>query len=108
MIENNKKTIHNLKNIKEKLNAESAHIIYTDATRYIKTIDISQIDLIMLDPPFESNYIENIVPYIYQKKTSKDLLLYVEYYKPIRYSGLFQTLYRSRAGKVYFSLLKKI
>ena len=59
-VDNNKKAIKTIENNLKKLNINNATIILDDYQKALKKID-KKIDIVFLDPPYKTNYIEKSI-----------------------------------------------
>lgn len=59
-VDNNKKAIKTIENNLKKLNINNATIILDDYQKALKKID-KKIDIVFLDPPYKTNYIETSI-----------------------------------------------
>ncbi|AWD32379.1 Ribosomal RNA small subunit methyltransferase D [Candidatus Kinetoplastibacterium sorsogonicusi] len=106
MIENHIQAILNMQTTKNKINANTINIYHADSTKFIYTIDIKIFDLIILDPPFNSNYLQQLLPYI-SSNISKESLIYIESNNKIE-SDIFllDPIKQSKFGNVNFGLFR--
>ena len=64
LVDNNKKAINTIEKNVNKLNIENVEIIKNDYKEAIKSFSKEQFDLIFLDPPYKTNYIEESIKLI--------------------------------------------
>lgn len=105
MIETNKIAQANLRQLRDKLELHQVRIQGHDALMMVKRVGFSRFDLIMLDPPFDSNLLEQVKP-ILSSIVKPGGLVYVESGSPPELSEEFTLLRQSKAGMVYFRLFQ--
>ena len=103
LVDKNSLTIQCLSDNKNRLNANNALIINSEAEIFLKN-NKKLFDIIFFDPPFEDPNIYNLLVEIKNHLKPKGII-YLETNK--KYSrNEFKILKNSRAGKVYFYLLQ--
>ena len=104
MVESNPIAIKALHSLRKRLAAENVKIISGDAFRAIHRIPKSSIDLILLDPPFQTDWWDAcwraIIPLC-----RPGTLVYLEANQLPKPNENFVRLRQSRAGQVHFMLL---
>ena len=110
-IELNKKHYLNIKNNISKLGLQdSSKIFFKDAFSWLKNYDLSDIDIIFLDPPFNKDYETKILNQLFKKKDLKpSCKIYLEYskYNEIEIPKGFIVLKEKDVGDVKALLLIK-
>lgn len=103
MVENNPQAMLNLQQIRDKLNLQQVRINNGDAMLVLKRMDASRFDLVFLDPPFQKDLIQEVLPYLPQI-LKPGSLLYTESEKKITLSPPFKLMKEGKAGAVFFQL----
>ncbi len=110
-VELNKKNYSSLSlNLKKLGIKENSKIFFKDAFTWIKNYDLSKIDIIFLDPPFDKNYEIKILQQLSKKNDLKSLCkIYLEYskYNDIEIPKNFSILKEKSVGDVKALLLIK-
>lgn len=108
MLEENKKTIENLKTAAQTLSAEKLTINQQDATVYFKNKNQS-FDVIFLDPPFSQNYLPELLKKIRHNQFLKpNGLLYVEYEQSLKLDFSHWKIIKNKStATVNYSLVKE-
>ncbi len=105
MVESHPQAIVNLRALRSKLKAEQVRIHSGSALQVLQRLNNTPFDLILLDPPFEQDWIQRIWSQLPELLTP-DGLVYVESEAPLSADLDCEILRQSRAGKVYFYLLR--
>ncbi|MFV9474884.1 16S rRNA (guanine(966)-N(2))-methyltransferase RsmD [Advenella sp. RU8] len=103
MVEKNPQAMLNLRQIRDKLNLQQVRINSGDAMLVLKRMDASRFDLVFLDPPFQKDLIQEVLPYLPQI-LKPGSLLYIESEKKILLSPPFELVKEGKAGAVFFQL----
>lgn len=103
MVEQNRQAMLNLRQIRDKLNLQQVRINSGDAMLVLKRMDASRFDLVFLDPPFQKDLIQEVLPYLPQI-LKPGSLIYTESEKKITLSPSFKLMKEGKAGAVFFQL----
>ncbi|GAA4413146.1 hypothetical protein GCM10011450_18570 [Advenella faeciporci] len=103
MVEQNRQAMLNLRQIRDKLNLQQVRINSGDAMLVLKRMDASRFDLAFLDPPFQKDLIQEVLPYLPQI-LKPGSLVYTESEKKILLSPSFKLMKEGKAGAVFFQL----
>ncbi|NLY64229.1 MAG: 16S rRNA (guanine(966)-N(2))-methyltransferase RsmD [Alcaligenaceae bacterium] len=103
MVEYNKDALANLRQLRDKLNLQQVRINSGDAMLVLKRMDASRFDLVFLDPPFEKDLIQEVIPYL-PGILKPGSLVYMESEKKIRLDLPFELLKEGKAGAVFYQL----
>ncbi|MBS1171058.1 MAG: putative methyltransferase [Burkholderiaceae bacterium] len=117
LVEANPAACRNLDAIKAKLQAGQVQVTRDDALRYIKTATAGgqRFDLIFLDPPYQSGWLEQILP-LCAELLPEGGLLYTESAhalttedapESLAHGGRLRVIRADRAGMVHYYLLKR-
>ena len=104
--------VQQLEKIKAKLQAQQVQIIKGDAMVCAKQLKGNLFDVIFLDPPFNHNLLEEILP-ICTELVRPTGYLYIESEKSLlatelpAYLSHWEVIRSDRAGKVHFNLLQR-
>lgn len=105
MVESHPKALQNLREVRDKLNLQQVRIHSKDALLVLSRMDASRFDLVLLDPPFHSDLLEQVQPYL-AVITRPGALIYIESDKPQTLPAPFELIRESKAGMVYFHLFE--
>lgn len=105
MVESHPKALQNLREVRDKLNLQQVRIHSKDALLVLSRMDASRFDLVLLDPPFHSDLLEQVQPYL-AVITLPGALIYIESDKPQTLPAPFELIRESKAGMVYFHLFE--
>lgn len=105
MLELSRAAVEMLKRNRELLKASQIEIFQTDSLHWMQNYK-QRFDLVMLDPPFDSNLMELAVP-IAAELLNPDGCMYVEQVAAIKAPDGFIIHREGRAGKSRFALLKR-
>jgi len=86
------------------LKAEDCQILNVDAMQFLAG-NQQQFDLIFCDPPFQKQWLDKLLP-ILSNHLSEDGVLYAEAEYKIESNPQWEVLKQSKAGNVYYHLLK--
>ena len=103
MVEYNKDALANLRQLRDKLDLQQVRINSGDAMLVLKRMDASRFDLVFLDPPFEKDLIQEVIPYL-PGILKPGSLVYMESEKKIRLDLPFELLKEGKAGAVFYQL----
>ena len=106
MLEQNTAVFKQLKQKKKLLKLENCIIYNQDALVYLKNLTSRKFDIIFIDPPYESDLLEQVLPLIRTFLTETSVI-YVEYKNKVNFTG-FEVIKQKKAGVVNFVLLKGI
>ena len=110
-VELNKKNYSSLSTILKSLGIrDKCKIFFKDAISWLKNYDLSEVDIIFLDPPFNKNYETKILNQLFKKKDLKpSCKIYLEYskYNDIEIPKGFIVLKEKDVGDVKALLLVK-
>ncbi|MBK1781683.1 16S rRNA (guanine(966)-N(2))-methyltransferase RsmD [Advenella sp. WQ 585] len=107
MVEQNRQAMLNLRQLRDKLNVPQVRINSGDAMLVLKRMDASRFDLVFLDPPFEKDLIQEVVPYLPGILKSGSLV-YIESEKKTPLDLPFELLKEGKAGAVFYQLYQFI
>lgn len=105
MVESDPTAIAALRALRTRLDANQVRVHAGDALHVLGRLRSQPFDLVMLDPPFEHGWLDRIWQPV-QTILSPGSLLYVETETPISLDPAFTLLRESKAGHVYFYLLR--
>lgn len=106
MVEPNKTALAQLRQLRDKLQLNQVRIHSQDALSVLKRMDASRFDLVMLDPPFGSDLLEQVKPFL-PDIVKPGGLIYIESDSPPELDSSVFTLQReSKAGMVFFRLFQ--
>ena len=105
MVESNPIALAALRALRNKLGALQVRVHAGDANRLIDRLDDARFALVLVDPPFGQDRLSPLWAKLPQV-LSQDGLLYIEAEVPVEPPPEFEVLRSSKAGHVYFQLLK--
>ena len=105
MVEPNPLALSQLRQLRDKLELSQVRIHSQDALQVLRRMDASRFDLVFLDPPFGSDLLTQVKPFL-PAIVKAGGLVYIESDKPIELSEEFSLLRESKAGMVHFSLFQ--
>ena len=94
-----------LRALRDKLGAHQLRIHAGDAMTVLQRLDGATFDLIALDPPFGKGWLDKLWPLL-PALLRQDGLVYVESESSVQAPEGWELLRASRAGQVYFHLLR--
>jgi 16S rRNA (guanine966-N2)-methyltransferase len=106
MVENARSVYNALLQNQIMLKAENCQILNQDALIYLAQ-NTQKFDVIFCDPPFNKDWLKNLLP-ILNQHLSADGLLYVEAEFSIESDTTWQVTKQNKAGNVYYHLLKLV
>ena len=104
MIERNRDIYRNLQNSLKKLGFQNIALRSEDGLEFAKQIN-RPFDVILLDPPFQSDYLSKLLPVLVDKLAA-DGLIYVESGAPFEPDQEWQVVKQAKAGAVFYQLLQ--
>ncbi|MDY3331242.1 MAG: 16S rRNA (guanine(966)-N(2))-methyltransferase RsmD [Pelistega sp.] len=107
MVESHPKALQNLRESRDKLKLEQVRIHSHDALLVLSRMDASRFDLVMLDPPFNTDLLAQVKPYLTSIVKSGGLI-YIESEQKQTLDGPFELIRESKAGMVFFHLFEHI
>ncbi len=107
MVESHPKALQNLRESRDKLKLEQVRIHSHDALLVLSRMDASRFDLVMLDPPFNTDLLAQVKPYLTSIVKSGGLI-YIESEQKQTLDGPFELICESKAGMVFFHLFEHI
>jgi 16S rRNA (guanine(966)-N(2))-methyltransferase RsmD len=105
LVENNSAAVAQLRAVRTKLKAEHVRIHHGDAMMVLERLNPIPFDLVLLDPPFERNWLDRIwarLPAV----LAADGLLYVESEAAIVAPDSFEILRQGKTAHVHYYLLR--
>ena len=106
MVELSKQASKSLSQNQALLKAENCQILNMDAMQFLAS-NQQQFDLIFCDPPYQKKWLDKLLP-ILSTHLRKDGVLYAEAEYSIESDTHWEVLKQSKAGNVYYHLLKWI
>lgn len=104
MVEKNRVAYHVLQENIRKLNFSNIVLRSEDGLNFVKR-GSEQFDVIFLDPPFKSDYLEKLLPLL-AKQLSPQGMLYIESCKLFEAGEPWQVIKRDKAGAVHYQLMQ--
>ena len=104
MVEKNRVAYHVLQENIRKLNFSNIVLRSEDGLNFVKR-GSEQFDVIFLDPPFKSDYLEKLLPLL-AKQLSTQGLLYIESGTLFEPGEPWQVIKRDKAGAVHYQLMQ--
>ena len=111
LVDNNKKAINTIEKNINKLKIENVEIIKNDYKEAIKDFSKEQFDLIFLDPPYKTNYIEESIKLIEKYNILKEdgiIICESDNLDKIVYSNVYKAVKEKKYGDKYVVLLRKV
>jgi len=105
MAETHPPAVAALRALRDKLGARQVRIHAGDAQVVLDRLDGATFDLVLLDPPFGKGWLDRLWPAL-PGILRPEGLLYVESESPVQAPPEWEILRSSRAGQVYFNLLR--
>lgn len=105
MVEPNPLALSQLRQLRDKLELNQVRIHSQDALSVLRRMDNSRFDLVLLDPPFGTDLLNQVKPYL-PSIVKPGGLVYIESDSPIQLSEEFNLLREAKAGMVYFALFE--
>lgn len=107
MVESHPKALQHLRESRDKLKLEQVRIHSHDALHVLARMDASRFDLVMLDPPFNTDLLTHVKPYL-PAIVKPGGLVYIESEQTQTLDAPFQLIRESKAGMVFFHLFEHI
>ncbi len=107
MVESHPKALQNLRETRDKLNLPQVRIHSHDAIKVLSRMDASRFDLIMLDPPFNTDLLTQVKPFL-GAIVKPGGLVYIESEQAQTLDSPFELIRESKAGMVFFHLFEHI
>ena len=104
MVEKNRVAYHVLQENIRKLNFSNIVLRSEDGLNFVKR-GSEQFDVIFLDPPFKSDYLEKLLPLL-AKQLSPQGMLYIESGTLFEAGEPWQVIKRDKAGAVHYQLMQ--
>ena len=104
MVEKNRAVFRALQDNIKKLNLHNIALRNEDGLNFASRVN-EQFDVIFLDPPFKSDYLEKLLPQL-AKQLMRKGLLYVESGTEFEADENWQVYKQGRAGAVHYQLLQ--
>ena len=105
MVEHDTRAISALRNLRDKLKADQVRIHAGDVKLALQRMDASRFDLILLDPPFGTDWLETLWPAL-PGLLKPEGLVYLESDKKLNIPENFQLLRQASAGNVHYHLVQ--
>jgi 16S rRNA (guanine(966)-N(2))-methyltransferase RsmD len=105
MIERNQTALTALYALRDKLGATQVHIYAGDAPTVLDRLNQTPYDLILLDPPFNQNWLPSLWPRLPNKLRAEGLI-YLESAAKVNPPEPFTTVRQAHAGQVHYQLLQ--
>ncbi len=102
MIENNRTVYSALQENIRKLDFHNIALRSEDGLKFVLRSN-EQFDVIFLDPPFQSDYLEKLLPYL-ASRLAPEGMLYIESGKQFESVAPWHMLKSGQAGAVYYQL----
>ena len=106
MVEYSKAVAKSLKENQTVLKADNCQILTMDAMQFLAS-NQQQFDVIFCDPPYEKKWLDKLLP-ILGKHLAENGILYAEAEYMIESNDQWEVYKQSKAGNVYYHLLKCI
>ena len=104
MVENARVAYQSLIQNQSLLKAENCQIFSQDALHFLAH-NTQKFDVIFCDPPYNKSWLDKLLP-ILNQHLSENGVVYAEAEFELRPSESWQVIKQSRAGNVYYHLLK--
>lgn len=105
MVEPHPLALQQLRRTRDKLGVQQVRIHSHTAEMVLSRMDASRFDLLLLDPPFQSNCLQHTLPYLTQI-AKPGALIYIESDNINTLAPVFTPLRQGKAGVVYFQLFQ--
>jgi 16S rRNA (guanine966-N2)-methyltransferase len=106
MVERNRSVYRVLQENVKKLGFSNIALRGEDGLEFAKQAG-RPFDVVFLDPPFQSDYLSKLLPWLANLVT-KDGLVYIESGEPFITDEAWQVIKQARAGAVFYQLLQHI
>lgn len=105
MVEFDRTALTALRALRDKLKADTVRIHAGDALQVVERMDASRFDLVLLDPPFNQEWLPRLWPLL-PGILADNALVYVESEAPLTPPTDFEILRQDRAGAVHYGLMQ--
>jgi len=105
MVENNPQALAALRLLRDKLNAQGVRVHAGDAMATLARMDASRFDLVLLDPPFNQDWLPRLWPAL-PAILAPHALVYAESEQPLLAPDGFELLRSDKAASVHYHLLQ--
>ncbi|MVW71717.1 16S rRNA (guanine(966)-N(2))-methyltransferase RsmD [Bordetella sp. 15P40C-2] len=105
MVEQDRRALAALRALRDKLQAQSVRVHAGDALQVLGRMDASRFDLVLLDPPFNQDWLPRLWPQLPGILT-EDGLVYVESEAPLSPPPEFEVIRQDKAGAVHYGLMQ--
>jgi 16S rRNA (guanine966-N2)-methyltransferase len=105
MVEQDRRALAALRVLRDKLQAQAVRIHAGDALQVVARMDASRFDLVLLDPPFNQEWLPQLWPLLPGILTD-NALVYVESETPLAPPAEFEVIREDKAGAVHYGLLQ--
>jgi len=105
MVEHNPRVFHGLEENRGRLGASNVELAAADALKYLAQCQ-RKFDVIFLDPPFQRNVLDQILPLI-GTRLAMDGVVYIESERPVAANAAWVLWRSGKAGGVHYHLLKR-
>ncbi len=109
LVDNNKKAIEMIKKNIKNININNCEVIYSDYRQALKSFTKGQFDVIFLDPPYKTNFIEESLKIIDESNLLKDNGIIVcesDGLDKIVYSDRYKSFKEKKYGDKWVVILK--
>jgi len=104
MVEKSRAVYSALQENVQKLGFDNIALRCEDGLNFAKRLN-EQFDVIFLDPPFQSDYLEKLLPMM-AKQLAPEGMLYMESGKPLAVALPWKVIKQGKAGAVHYQLLQ--
>lgn len=105
MVEFDRTALAALRALRDKLKADTVRIHAGDARQVVQRMDASRFDLVLLDPPFNQDWLPRLWPLL-PGILAEGALIYVESEAPVEPPAEFEIVRQDRAGAVHYGLMQ--
>ena len=108
MVERDRAAFEALRTNKAALDARRVELARGDALEFVRNYsgDAGLFDVIFLDPPFDADYWDRLVPLL-PRLMARDARVYCEAGDTIEWSGEWEVVRHGRAGQVSYQLVRR-
>jgi len=103
MVERNRVVFRTLQDNAKKLGCDNVALYCADGLEFVRQTQ-QRYDVIFLDPPFQGDYLGNLMP-LMQGKLAPNGVVYVESGSVFEPGAAWQVVKRAKAGAVHYQLL---
>jgi 16S rRNA (guanine966-N2)-methyltransferase len=104
MVESNRKVVNQLRLTAKILDVTNLHIVAHNALSVLADFN-SAVDIIFLDPPYDSSLLEQSLALISRNPSYQHAIIYIEYQEKPNLDG-YRVIKNSKAGAVNYALIK--